>query len=112
MRHVAAAAVNQLFADAKVQGISLLGVSGYRSHATQTSLFNSYVSRDGYEKAITYSALPGTSEHETGLRLMLLEEVESVPQKIVLAVHLKHYGLMSMQQNMGLLSDIQKAKKA
>ncbi len=26
-----------------------------------------YVQRDGYDKAATYSALPGTSEHETGL---------------------------------------------
>ena len=29
--------------------------------------FSSYVQRDGYDKAATYSALPGTSEHETGL---------------------------------------------
>lgn len=69
MRRVAAAAVNQLFAGAKAEGISLLGVSAYRSHATQTSLFNTYVNRDGYEKARTYSALPGTSEHETGLAI-------------------------------------------
>lgn len=69
MRHAAASAINQLFADAKAQGISLLGVSAYRSHATQTTLFNYYVNRDGYEKARTYSALPGTSEHETGLSI-------------------------------------------
>lgn len=69
MRRVAAAAVNQLFAGAKAEGISLLGVSAYRSHATQTTLFNTYVNRDGYEKARTYSALPGTSEHETGLAI-------------------------------------------
>lgn len=69
MRRVAAAAVNQLFAGAKAEGISLLGVSAYRSHATQTTLFNYYVNRDGYEKARTYSALPGTSEHETGLSI-------------------------------------------
>ncbi|WHY00019.1 M15 family metallopeptidase [Neobacillus sp. DY30] len=69
MRRVAAAAVNQLFAGAKADGISLLAVSAYRSHETQTTLFNSYVNRDGYEKARTYSALPGTSEHETGLAI-------------------------------------------
>ena len=69
MRAEAAAAINQLFTDAKAQGISLLGVSGYRSHATQTKLFNNYVRKDGYEKARTYSALPGTSEHETGLAI-------------------------------------------
>lgn len=69
LRAEAAAAINQLFAAANSQGVSLLGVSGYRSHATQTTLFNSYVKRDGYEKARKYSALPGTSEHETGLAI-------------------------------------------
>lgn len=69
MRQEAAEAISQLFAGAKAQGISLLGVSAYRSHATQTTLFNSYVNKDGYEKARTYSALPGTSEHETGLSI-------------------------------------------
>ncbi|CJF86074.1 carboxypeptidase [Streptococcus pneumoniae] len=67
MRSEAAAAIAQLFAGAKKQGVTLLGVSAYRSHATQSALFSSYVQRDGYDKAATYSALPGTSEHETGL---------------------------------------------
>lgn len=69
MRAEAAGAIKELFTDAKAQGISLLGVSAYRSHATQTALFQSYVSKDGYEEAKTYSALPGTSEHETGLAI-------------------------------------------
>lgn len=69
MRAEAAGAIKELFTDAKAQGISLLGVSAYRSHATQTALFQSYVSKDGYEVAKTYSALPGTSEHETGLAI-------------------------------------------
>lgn len=69
MRKEAAAAIEKLFSEAKAEGITLLGVSAYRSHATQTTLFNHYVSRDGYEKARTYSALPGTSEHETGLAI-------------------------------------------
>lgn len=69
MRAEAAGAIKELFTDAKAQGISLLGVSAYRSYATQTALFHSYVSKDGYEEAKTYSALPGTSEHETGLAI-------------------------------------------
>jgi D-alanyl-D-alanine carboxypeptidase len=69
MRKEAAAAIKKLFAGAKKQRITLLGVSAYRSHATQTSLFQSYVSVDGYAKARDYSALPGTSEHETGLAI-------------------------------------------
>lgn len=69
MRSEAAAALANLFAGAKQQGVNLLGVSAYRSHATQTALFNHYVSVDGYDKARTYSAVPGTSEHETGLAI-------------------------------------------
>ncbi|TKH03235.1 D-alanyl-D-alanine carboxypeptidase [Peribacillus simplex] len=69
MRSEAAAAISKLFTESKKQGVSLLGVSAYRSHATQVALFDSYVKRDGYAKAITYSALPGTSEHETGLAI-------------------------------------------
>ncbi|CAH0316241.1 Putative carboxypeptidase YodJ [Peribacillus simplex] len=69
MRSEAAAAISKLFAESKKQGVSLLGVSAYRSHATQVALFDYYVKRDGYAKAITYSALPGTSEHETGLAI-------------------------------------------
>jgi D-alanyl-D-alanine carboxypeptidase len=67
MRKEAAEALEQLFEGAENDGFSLAGVSAYRSHATQTKLFDRYVKRDGYEKARTYSALPGTSEHETGL---------------------------------------------
>src|SRR5690606_24654703 len=69
LRKVAAKALEQLFAAAEEDGIYLAGVSAYRSHATQKSLFNRYVERDGYDKAKTYSAVPGTSEHETGLAI-------------------------------------------
>src|SRR6185437_12580651 len=62
MRAKAALAIGKLFAGANQQGVNLLGVSAYRSHASQTSLFNNYVKKDGYKAARTYSALPGTSE--------------------------------------------------
>lgn len=69
LREEAARALETLFEAAEVDGIYLAGVSGYRSHSTQTALFNRYVERDGLEKAKTYSAEPGTSEHETGLAI-------------------------------------------
>ncbi|GIO35327.1 hypothetical protein J41TS12_01880 [Paenibacillus antibioticophila] len=69
MRSEAAAALEKLFAGAEEDGIYLAGVSAYRSHSTQTSLFNRYVKKDGLEKAKTYSAVPGHSEHETGLAI-------------------------------------------
>lgn len=69
MRSEAAKALEELFAGAEKDGIYLAGVSAYRSHSTQTSLFNRYVAKDGEEKAKTYSAMPGHSEHETGLSI-------------------------------------------
>lgn len=69
MRSSAARAIEKLFAGAKHDGVSLLGVSAYRSHASQTAVFNHYVSIDGVKAAKTYSAVPGTSEHETGLAI-------------------------------------------
>jgi zinc D-Ala-D-Ala carboxypeptidase len=69
MRREAAAAISNLFTGALHQGVNLLGVSAYRSHITQKALFDAYVRKDGYAKARTYSALPGTSEHETGLAI-------------------------------------------
>lgn len=69
MREEAAKALEQMFAGAEEDDIYLSGVSAYRSHATQKSLFNRYVKKDGEEKARTYSAVPGHSEHETGLAI-------------------------------------------
>lgn len=71
LRKEAAEALERLFDSAEGDGIFLAGVSAYRSHETQKKLFDRYVKRDGYEKARTYSALPGTSEHETGLAVDL-----------------------------------------
>ncbi|CAG7645147.1 D-alanyl-D-alanine carboxypeptidase family protein [Paenibacillus allorhizosphaerae] len=69
MRKEAAAALEKLFAAAKKDGLPLAGVSAYRSHETQTTLYNNYVKKDGEEAANKYSAKPGHSEHETGLAI-------------------------------------------
>lgn len=69
MRKEAAEALERMFAAAKADGVELAGVSGYRSHAYQKELFARYVKKDGLEVARTYSAYPGTSEHETGLAM-------------------------------------------
>ena len=55
-----------LFAGARNAGLSLKLNSGYRSEALQKQLFDSYAARDGAAGAATYSAYPGTSEHQTG----------------------------------------------
>ncbi|WP_110928519.1 M15 family metallopeptidase [Bacillus massiliglaciei] len=69
MREEAARALEKMFEAAEKDGMPLSGVSAYRSHERQKAIFENYVQKDGYEKARTYSALPGTSEHETGLAI-------------------------------------------
>ncbi len=47
--------------------ISIRAISAYRSYQYQSDLYHRYVESDGVEKADTYSARPGFSEHQTGL---------------------------------------------
>lgn len=58
---------NKMQADAKAAGIALKIGSGYRSYNTQKNIYNNYVKRDGQQQADTYSARPGSSEHQTAL---------------------------------------------
>ena len=57
--------------DALKDDVELWIQSGYRSYKTQIELYNSYVEDDGKDKADTYSARPGHSEHQTGLAMDL-----------------------------------------
>lgn len=61
------AALQEMFAAAKAEGLNLFVKSGFRSYSTQKSLYNNYVKRDGAAAADRYSARPGHSEHQTGL---------------------------------------------
>lgn len=45
----------------------------YRSFQTQKELYENYVSENGKEKADTFSARPGYSEHQTGLAFDLVD---------------------------------------
>ncbi|MGZ4032734.1 MAG: M15 family metallopeptidase [Tumebacillaceae bacterium] len=71
MRKDMAEALEKMIAAAKKDGVGLAGVSAYRSYNTQKSLFNYYVQTQGEKQARRYSAVPGTSEHETGLAIDL-----------------------------------------
>lgn len=57
--------------DAAAKGLNIYVSSGFRSFASQKSIYNRYVSRDGRALADTYSARPGHSEHQTGLAIDL-----------------------------------------
>lgn len=67
LRKEAADAMALMQAAATAAGAGLVMGSGYRSFATQKSVYDGYVATDGQEKADTYSARPGYSEHQTGL---------------------------------------------
>lgn len=51
---------------ARKAGKPLAVRSAYRSYQYQKSLFDSYVRRYGFAKAVTFSARPGHSEHQMG----------------------------------------------
>ena len=67
MRAEAADAFHNLVKQAAQDGIELKMTTAYRSYGFQKLLFDSYVEKEGEEKANTYSAKPGQSEHQTGL---------------------------------------------
>lgn len=67
----------------RAAGLSPLICSSYRTYEMQAALFNDKITRlieEGYspeaakEKASTVVAMPGTSEHETGLALDLVDQ--------------------------------------
>ncbi|RWZ55249.1 D-alanyl-D-alanine carboxypeptidase family protein [Halobacillus fulvus] len=69
MRAEAAGALERLFKAAEAQGIELVAASGYRSYERQKSIYERNVEVYGEEETNTFSAKPGTSEHQTGLAM-------------------------------------------
>jgi len=55
----------------KAAGLTVIIDSAYRSYASQSSTFNSWVARLGYAAALARSARPGHSEHQLGTALDL-----------------------------------------
>lgn len=52
---------------AKEEGLTIRAISAYRGYTYQKRLYDKYVEADGVNKADTYSARPGYSDHQTGL---------------------------------------------
>lgn len=69
MRQTAADALKELFDGASDKGLSLCGVSAYRSYERQYEIFTNNVKTQGMEHTAKYSAIPGYSEHQTGLAI-------------------------------------------
>ena len=69
MEATAAKALEEMFRAAKMQGIRLVAVSGYRSYSRQSVLYKNAIAKYGiYQMS---SAAPGHSEHQTGLAMDL-----------------------------------------
>lgn len=69
MRKEAAEALEKMFTNAAENGIEIFAVSGYRSYSRQKSLYDAEVNRVGIEKAEQAVAIPGASEHQSGLAM-------------------------------------------
>lgn len=67
IRRVVSIALDKMCVAALKDNMRLIPFSGYRSFAYQKQLYDNYVLENGREKADTYSARPGHSEHQTGL---------------------------------------------
>jgi len=69
MRKDAALALEELITKAEEDGHKIYAVSGYRSYERQKAIFLGNVQKSGFKKANTFSAVPGQSEHQTGLAM-------------------------------------------
>ena len=74
IREVAMDDLTAMVSAAKKNGTPLVAWSPYRSYKQQVKLFNGYAGWTGtkytnFDSAITYSARPGHSEHQTGLTI-------------------------------------------
>lgn len=107
----AADAYQQMKAAAAAEGVELLLCSGYRSVEYQTGLFNDELDRwkadglseqEAYDKAKTVVAVPGYSEHNTGLAADIVtpdhqtldEAFEETDAFLWLSQHAQEYGFI------------------
>lgn len=81
MRVEAALAIEKMFAAALEEGFTLYGISGYRSYDRQKEIFLNNIVHKGKKHTLKYSAVPGTSEHQTGLALDVSSE--SIRYKLI-----------------------------
>ena len=103
LRQVAANALNKMLDAVALEGLEIRMRTGFRSFDYQSSLYNSYVDKDGKKAADTYSARPGYSEHQTGLACDLGGKTEGfalsykfgdTPEGQWVAKHAHEYGFI------------------
>ncbi|MGG3641779.1 D-alanyl-D-alanine carboxypeptidase family protein [Bacillus gobiensis] len=103
MRKEAAGALEQLFKAAKENGHDLFAVSGYRSYKRQEEILNNAIQKDGEKKAKDSVAIPGQSDHQTGLAMDISSPAEGygldqsfgdTPEGKWVAEHASQYGFI------------------
>ena len=90
-------AMNTMFSDAKKEGLNIYLSSGFRYYETQEALYARYSRRDGSEKADTYSARAGHSEHQSGLAFdvnQINSTFDNTPEAIWLENNSYKYGFI------------------
>ena len=101
MRSEAASALEDLFDAAKEEGLKLYGISAYRSYDRQRKIFLNNIVQKGKYHTLRYSAVPGTSEHQTGLSIdvstkelqfRLINRFDKTAEGKWLADNAHHYG--------------------
>ncbi|HEX3078594.1 MAG TPA: D-alanyl-D-alanine carboxypeptidase family protein [Lachnospiraceae bacterium] len=103
LRKEAAFALEDLIQAASDDGLSIYGVSGYRSYKRQEQIYNKNIATKGALYTNRYSAKPGFSEHQTGLSIdvsaksvafRLDESFASTPEGKWLENHAYEYGFI------------------
>ncbi|MBC1435863.1 M15 family metallopeptidase [Listeria rocourtiae] len=103
MRKEAGSQLEVMFSAAKKDGLTLYAVSGYRSYKRQQEVFSAEVAAKGEAKAKEAVAVPGTSEHQTGLAMdisssnqgfNLTEAFGETPEGQWLQKNAHHYGFI------------------
>ncbi|MBM4762003.1 M15 family metallopeptidase [Bacillus sp. B15-48] len=103
LREEAATALEEMFTAAEESGLELFAVSGYRSFSRQDQIHQAEVYNVGEGNAVEAVAVPGNSEHQTGLAmdisarsvgLRLTEELGETKEGKWLANNAHHFGFI------------------
>lgn len=104
LKKIAAEALEELYTAALLEdGLTIYGVSGYRSYDRQYDIYGTNLINRGIRHTNLYSAAPGNSEHQTGLAIdvscksvnfALVEQFASTPEGIWLKENCWRFGFI------------------
>ena len=83
MRAEAAKALEEMFAAAKADGYDLWVKTAYRSYSNQYATYTWMLQYRGVEEAVYYHAVPGTSEHQTGLAVDIVCKASNYENELI-----------------------------